>query len=200
MTYENEILTFLSKPENIEISLEISEYVEKIKPYLLEKFWLTFANTLRSRLNQSDYYDTWEIMDSFHNGILQSYTTCSISPFVPGMEKINLLSVSLQHSTPQKSYSLHYGIGWTKNPVREKNLGVEELYKVLPSNQQSNTDWWPSITYTHYSIYGKEGLIRLATNPDDFVAEIADLVWDFFVRLEPTLSNINHQLIQEEQK
>ena len=47
MNYEDAVLDFLSKEENLLIALEVSERIEQLKIRLHEEFWFTFRSALQ---------------------------------------------------------------------------------------------------------------------------------------------------------
>jgi len=196
MAYEDAILTFLSKPENIDVALEIGEYVEKLKPFLLEKFWKMYAETLKSYLTKSEYSDDWEITHNFDSGIIKNYTRCSISPKIARKLDTNLLQACLEHSVISESFRLVLGVRWTIEMSDESNVILAELAPKLPIPGYGKSKWWPAYYRMNYYGYGKNFLVRMGTDSEYLVNEIVDKSWSFFIDLEPTLTRINSKLVQ----
>jgi hypothetical protein len=197
MPYDDAIVEFLSKPENISIALEISEYVERLKSYLLEKFWYRYADRLKYRLSQSNYKDRWEVTENYRGGIIKSYTRCSISPIDANILNMNLLMVCLEHTNSAQAYKFTSGIRWTKEASATGNPLLAEIAPKLRAYHLDEYDWWPGHRFLNFQGYGKDFLVMIGTSPDDFVNGVVNEIWDFFVELEPDLSATNKKLIQE---
>ena len=197
MPYDDEILEYLSKPENIVIAIKIYKYMERLMPNLLEKFWHQYAEKLNYRLSQSEYRDGWEIMGESGWLPVKPPTDQPISPVTASILNVNLLMACLEHTKSSQNFRFQSGIRWTKEWCEVGNPILSELRIKFRAYRFIENGWWPGLRLLDIYGYDEEFLKQMSGSPDEFVDEMVDNIWDSFVDLEPDLSATNAKLIQE---
>lgn len=196
MSYEDAILDFLAKPENLPIALEVAEYVEKLKDSMLEKFWLEFAAQLEGRFDEAKHAPDWKFRKTNTDNLLDKWTRCAISPNRPASAAPAYTEVCFEHNGRGWGYRFYLGVRWTK-PVEKIDPfpSLERLRKVmLKHGLKKSSSWGPGWKWTPFYAHGETFLIRMGNDPEKFVAEMVGQTWDLFVALEKHLDRVNQDL------
>jgi len=124
MNYEEAVLDFLSKEENLPIALEVSDRIEQLKIRLHEEFWFTFRNALQDALAKSQRANDWQVRMTDRDGLLKDYAKCWLVPrsFRQGQRYLRL---ALEQGARSLDYPLYYGVHW--NRALKTELNVEEI-------------------------------------------------------------------------
>ena len=119
MNYEDAVLDFLSKEENLLIALEVSERIEQLKIRLQEEFWITFRSALQDTLTQSRWSNEWEVR--MIGALLQDHAKCDLVPRSVRQGQRHL-RLALQQEPRRSDYHLYYGVCWNKALTTELNI------------------------------------------------------------------------------
>ena len=197
MAYDDAILEFLAKPENLPVALEVSRYLEKLKETLLEKFWVMFSERFVNLYKLSDYDQNWNAHSTVEGGSIKSYTKCGVIPLKASQCETPLLGVFLENNIKSSGYRFYRGVWWTDSNPTYDPIAYRDLQSKLNSLGLTNSDSrWAGYHYLGFYALGEKFLFRMGNDPQDFVKEVVQQTWDLFVELEPILSGFNQQLLE----
>lgn len=180
MDYESEIVEFLSQKENIIYTLEIGERVEQVKNKLQEIFWINTKKNLDNYLREHEAKNRWQVSiegDLFKN-INKNWVGLNIEP-------INKENLYLHIGIAQEYYRIFYGFWW--NEEIKENYSLPEVLALTKELQKEkyndigvrNSLGWK---WTDYKIRDRNFLLSVADNNEIFAKNIADLLWDLFIK------------------
>ena len=194
MNYEDAVLDFLSKEENLLIALEVSERIEQLKIRLHEEFWFTFRSALQDTLTQSRWSNEWEVRMTVREALLKDYASCLLVPRSIQRDQ-RYLRFGLQQGTRSQDYPLSYGIVWNKALGTELNIKeVDVLADKLRKEGFRSDSWWIGYKYLNYYPPRKEFLLRMAANRDEFIQEMIELLRALFEGKYPLIEGANAAL------
>ena len=195
MNYEDAVLEFLAREENLLIAVEISERLEQLKVKLHKEFWFGLHSTLQEKLAQSEQSSKWEVWLTEEEELLDNWAGCGIEP-ISTTEVQRYLSVMLQQGARGSGYPLYYGIVW--NTPLKTELNIEEVTALADELKEEGFkpggQWWIGLKYLNYYPTRIEFLLQMATSKDDFVKEIAHTVWKLFEDKRPLIEAANRAL------
>jgi len=192
MNYEDAVLDFLSKEENLLIALEVSERIEQVKIRLHKEFWITFRSALQDTLTQSRWSNEWEVR--MIGAPLKDYAKCVLVPQSVRQGQ-RYLRLALPQGTRSSDYRLHYGVLWNKALGTELNIKeVDVLADKLRKEGFRSDSWWIGYKYLNYYPPRKEFLLRMAASKDEFIQEMIELLWALFEGKYPLIEGANAAL------
>jgi hypothetical protein len=188
-----DVYTFLSQPENIDIALEIAEYVEKLKGKAHDLFWEAFRLELMRKFSQENIGSTWEYSDKRENETGSWYIRARISQ--KGYSGKNL---SLCFGVVAKD-QFYWGV-WKHNlsDTEIDNYSIKDLEMVLFERKITHTGpspkWIAWGDYTKYQIKNREFLHQIFHDKEKLVSEIVNDFWQLFLECKPILEKINQEV------
>ena len=197
MDYQEQILSFLKKTENLSVALEVIDLSEKLQESLYQDFQQEVGEALGTRLRESAFADRWGIFNEFKekpkDEIFRSFII-AVKP-LPDPYNHHKLAVGLMPNPTNLLYGLLWHVQCRQNPNSEAFRALLESSRKwagFPENKKD--EWWPS--YGYFRTYSqKDGLIReYGLNPE-FVEELVKQIWDYFTCIEPELYKINQALL-----
>jgi hypothetical protein len=197
MEYQDQILEFLKKPENLSIALEVMKHLEEMRPYLHQAFWKDIQKGFEARLENSTFADRW-IIDTWGN-FEGAYCNLRIRiKSIPDTFKGTCLSVGLMQGN-QKDYQLHYGLIWDGKDGRlAPNSAAYQTLMMLSKTagfyEKDQNQWWPACRYLGIFLRSYEFMQRYGIQPTEFIGGLVEKIWDYFVMLEPSLYELNQEI------
>jgi hypothetical protein len=133
---ESEIISYLSRPENIRTTLEIGSRFESIKNSLYEKFWSGLQQSLQKTLENSKLATIFSPSYEYNNTNEECYIKWKClglnTRIHTGTQKTFLLyTVQQQYDEDDGSFSIWYGVGWHTEKKLQKQSNWKELFKTL---------------------------------------------------------------------
>ena len=201
MDYQEQILAFLQKPENLPVAMEVAKHVESLRTYLHRAFWKDIILEFKTRLAGSPTAERWVVLAP-DTEFDRTYKNIRIHvKSIPDYFKETHLTLCLMQATPP-AYRLAYGLCWS---LKERPVPGSALFKTLIdlSNQaglseKNQNPWWPVVSNLDIYPRSDEFMLQYGLQPAEFIDGLADKVWDYFTTIEPTLYQLNQELFQGE--
>ena len=132
MSYEEKILQFLAKPENLPVAFEVAEYLQKLKEFTHQMFWSNFSEAMTVRMEDSLYNDKWEFAPISEENWNRQWEIGAIRPKGQLDPDKPVLQVGIQQGSIANLFWLLVGVNWTPQPAKEYNVpSFEELQAQL---------------------------------------------------------------------
>lgn len=198
MNYQEKILEFLQQPENLPVALEVVRHVDALRPHLHRAFWTEIGAALNQRLSESPCADRWVIDNE--GSFDQTYRNVKIRiKSLPATFKGSHLVVGLmQERAP--SYAMLYGLLWAVKdrpaPEIEAFHTLLHISKEAGFSEKDSNSWWPRYHYLNLLPRSDEFILDYGLQPTVFIDELADKIWDYFIKLEPALYQLNQEVFQ----
>jgi hypothetical protein len=192
MNPSREILDFLTKPENIHVALEVSEYVETLKRQTHHDFWVSMNQMLAVKV-ESEFRGQWAFQKFPINNLRSDWKIASIRMHVHQESAPPLLSFGVGQDSQEKKYQLFCGV-LHHNVEGVSLIGLRGL---LVSLELGNTsDYWAGWGNLPVTPFTPEFVSSVHGRRDAFVAEVADMVWERFTRLRSEMEAINQEILR----
>ncbi|MBK8905357.1 MAG: PD-(D/E)XK nuclease family protein [Anaerolineaceae bacterium] len=183
MTSEDPILNFLAEPGNLELAFEISEALNRLVIEMHGAFWPAVSEALAEKLEGSPEYSAYWSVDPPTNAsqYFESWMSCDLVPQgIEGRGKRPYASIILQQSTARSNYWLQYGVVLAMKPKNEYHVGpplklLEEKLNTI--GLSANPPWWIGVRQLPYYARLKEFTSRMATDRQQFMAELVGNLW-----------------------
>ncbi len=191
MSSKLEILDYLSLPENIDIALEIADYVGKLQETSFGRFWERFYLKLNEKALAHAGFSAWRLDNKKENEV-GSWT---------------IYSRILQPGYPEKSLSLCFGVyakenfywGMWKKQISEVDLPdplFQELRMILTEWKITNfgsQSWISWSNYTKHRMKSAKFLSSMMHEGDAIVSEVVDDFWQLFLQCQSLMEQINQK-------
>lgn len=191
MDYEQEALNLIAQPENIAAALEIASLVEQLKPRFQEKFWIAVSARVESFLKASELNASWRLAPP-RPPYKDKYLKVSVIPVetAPGQR---FLSAGLEQGQPREEYPLYYGLHWSSAFAEWQHVPeVEKLHVSLKSQGFGEiNEWWPGYRYLNITIWSHPFLLRMGTDREAFVKELATNLIDLLRNNIEQINTVN---------
>jgi hypothetical protein len=186
--FDQEVVAFLSKPENITPTREIEDLVGRLKREMIVKFWKTLPVIVGARL------PTWH---TWHQGLpLDSYTTVWVGP----LEQTNT-SQHLRYAVQQEVRDLlrlRIGIVWQDGRLPEPVAATRELERLRLKASAAGFDrqhrWWPAYKFLVKSLYDEQTTRRLAKG-EELQEEVAGELERLISETADELAAVNAKIL-----
>jgi hypothetical protein len=174
--YKDEAVKFLSKPENLEVALDVAELVEDVKDRLVLEFW----HAIKSKVSeQQSVLPGWRLqLDSDEDLVQGKYSGLDwLQDFASNRADYLRLRVERERDT------IYQGVCWNK----ERKTAFEKLSDAIPKlgeirnslkelsqDYKQPTKWWVGWKYliTRPGLREKTSLLRIQAGA--LATEIAD--------------------------
>jgi hypothetical protein len=176
MSYQEEALDLISRPENIAAALEISRLVEALKPQFQKDFWMGLTAKIESMLQETELAASWQVVVSEHYDAKWGGLVVKPKEVMPNQRYIR---VKLQQQEKQRDYPLIYGMVYDREFPQWKQIPeLNELGTSLQNQGFGERDiWWLGYKYTDYSIWKHDFMMRMGgTEREAFIEEMANLL------------------------
>jgi hypothetical protein len=198
MGYQEEIFEFLQKPENLLVALEVAKHVEALRPHFHQAFWKDMEQALRVRLEISASADRWTISTSGNFDEAWRNLAIRVQYLPPTFKGSSLQILYMQEAPP--NYKLRYGLAWSKNRPLPNSEAFQKLLELSRSTgvpTPTRDVWWPAFCSLNISLRSDEFIQQYGVQSEKFVGELVERIWSYFTALEPTLYQVNQELIQD---
>jgi hypothetical protein len=186
--YKDAAVQFLSKPENLEVALDVAELLEDVKDKLVLEFWHKLKERVSEKLSEPL---TWSFkLDSDEELLKGRY---------PGLDCVPGIAPNAQHflrfRLEQGGDKISQGVCWNvemKTPFDKLSEGVPQLRRIRDRLQPSEgysskvNTWWVGYKYLNNSqrLREKTSLLRMQAGT------LANEVADEFVELAKGLQKL----------
>jgi hypothetical protein len=191
-----EIKDFIAKRENLQLAMEVSDYINELKQETHRVFWEAM-NIELMRLLEQEKLDNWVFTRFNMNKLRSDWKDAYISFVQPDKNKpVPLLGFGIGQTSPESNFRLYGGV--TKNKVL---LGSFVKLRGLLSSVDitKSSDWWVGWDYFPIIPYTTEFIYQVHNNKEEYIKECAQFFWRIFLLLREEVENINLQLIKEYQ-
>ena len=198
MTTDNEILNFLTRPENIPMVFEVVHHYEPLLDHFYDLFVQLVTEDLKTRLKKSDYVGKWII----EKGNIQDCTVDYATIYIKLKEEFLTenrfkLFAALQRGPRADQCPTWYGVCWSSvvSELAPVPWEVDKVTKKLqPISSFPRRQWWLGRILMPYKIQGELFIIQLAQNKAGFIQEIIDPFWGMFTDIAEDLEAANLSL------
>ena len=194
MSVEQELRTFLSRPENLPTALEVSRHVATLRDELHAAFWPAFEDELRHRLEASVHEPSWYVRQSERN-YQTAYDGRSLAPQLAlSHPDARLLMVTVEQGTPGDRFPLYYGFRWTHKHGHQTELPEYQAltaHLLRRGKELREGGWWVLIQSAGYAAEGDRFALRMARDANAFIREMVELPWAFFMDTVELLNAFN---------
>jgi hypothetical protein len=192
MGYEERVLDFLAKPENLPLAFEISEYVSILIEKTHLQFYELFSDEMQSRLSGSDFNEDWKFSHPNQDRWAKSWEKFSIQPRRTRKKDEYYLIISMEQGRPDNDFILSAGVHWRpvepKFPVRIPQ-GLLVKLKTLGLSRSNN--FYPGFQYLPDPIRSQEFVLKFHRFPEEVVGNLADQLWEIFETLHSDLDEFS---------
>jgi len=183
--YDDETIAFLCKEENLRTTLEICSKMDDVKQRLHDEFWLSFYNTLKLKLDDSPYADSWKIEQNIYTA------SNDITLLVPLSPQTAEIGIGLTEEGKSKNYHPFYFIWFRTARKKKPELSALRSKLKIMGFKKSLGSTLLMHKYLAYHTGRKDFLLRVAANPDDLAQEIVDGLWIVFEQINAELWDAN---------
>ena len=210
MSYEEEIVGFLSSPENLRLALDIEEHLKNVKVTLEEKFWKDLLASMgKTFLNNSSahgVYD-WQVVEPVGSNSKNKWPWISLQP-----KKLIAGQRFFCFTIQKEAGTLYGGIPLRKQndqnyresfgPLFMEIPGLKELQDKLRSqNFKTPNDGWLSWKWFDESsesqILSKKNILSLAEGTD-YADLMTKILWDMFIENREAVERINKAILEKD--
>ncbi|HIP73425.1 MAG TPA: hypothetical protein EYH05_18765 [Anaerolineae bacterium] len=195
--FNDPILDFIARPENLELALEVSDYVKEIKKKYHKLFWQQAYQELNERIKNNAYDSSWIVTPVSENKLFSTYTGCSIRTHASlNHSNHSWLRASLSQANKNSQFRLYYGFQWTEK-AKEKISGLDIIRTMADELAKAgfkDDSWWLGWKWLSYHIYSKTFLVRMSQNPSLLVKEVIDPFWSEFEKRRVQIETVNQAL------
>lgn len=192
MSYKDEILAFLGKPENLEIALEVSDYMTEFREKAHKQFWVMFTQNFQERLVKSNYHGKWRFQPLPSDKYSTQLGKCYLIPNQAGKMDKPLLKFAIGQGNRPNFYQLYRGVCWIGEAPKQPDHYLIELQNLLKEKGLTQTDSnWPGYDVTPYHVQSNNFIMQFKQNPEKKINQIANDFWSLFEDLRPLLEEIN---------
>lgn len=197
MNYDDKVLDFLAQPENLHISFQVAEYVEKLKEKTHQDFWPMFIQVMSERLDASEHKDDWGFVSLPPERWGKSWEVCHIRPSQYKHSNLPVLNISLQQGTPNNNFRLLTGICWTpEHPKEIASRSFDALVEQLREmNKTQSSEKWPGWNWLPYGARGEQFVMKMYNEPEELMDELSNAYWDFFISIRPYINDVMQESV-----
>lgn len=183
--FEDEIIEFLCKEENLRTSLEICSRIAGVKLRLHNEFWSSFDIELKMKLENSPYANSWEVKKVQTK---ESPYTTMLSPLLPQPAEVG---IGLSEDGRNQNYHLFYAVGLHKAGNRKPDSESlrSELRKMRFKKSVGPAYYMHK--YLDYRTGTQDFLMHVASDPVDLAKEILGGLWIVFEQINSELFDAN---------
>jgi hypothetical protein len=197
MSFEDAVLDYLAKPENLPLAMEVAEYVQILRNKLHEKFWRMYSFQMKERLLASDHGETWEFIPFPLNRLKTDFEGSSIRPKQESEIKTSVLQVQIIQGNRQDQYRLVRGIRWTGAVGDFDHPTLRQLKVDLINHNLTYDQWhWVGAAGHQYRPQGVDLMVKMHNEPDEAISEVADEIWELFQDTRLQMEEINQAYAQ----
>lgn len=192
MSSKLEILGYLSLPENIDIALEVADYVGKLEETSFGRFWERFYLKLSERAITYADFSAWRLDNKKENEV-GSWT---------------IYSRILQPVHLEKGLSLCFGVyakenfywGVWKRQISEVDLqdplfqGLRMILTEWKITNFGSPRWIAWGNYARHRMKSAKFLSAMMHEGDAIVSEVVDDFWQLFVQCHAVMEQINQKV------
>lgn len=207
MDYQQSITKFLSRKENLEVALEIDDYIGEIKENLRLKFWNTVISKVEKLLEGQEWGQEWEVGPRQVRGLEGRNDEGSNAgieirqAFPPGEVEI-VVNAEQQWSSKNE---LVYGLWvrpWDKRqkpPYSNSNVYLElrECFEDTAFKTAGNQQGAPVECHTGHYFGSKKMLLDLASEQSELY-DFADELVAFLEEHRSTIKEKNEKLVDSQ--
>ena len=173
--YRDAVVEFLSKPENLEVALEIAELVEDVKDKLVREFW----HAVKSKVCESqNKLPTWSVKLDSDEQLKRNYSGLRCVP-----DTASKAQQYLGFRISQEGGMIYQGVCWNKEmetPFDELSKKLPELSVIrdrllqLSKEYAKSTKWWIGWKYLNNGQGLKEKMTLLRIRGGGLATDVAD--------------------------
>lgn len=196
MEYEEKVLEFVGRPENVMTALEIAAYVEKLRGKMHWQFWSLFRIRLDELYQASIYRNSWMLELIEKKKLAKAWAGCQLfdQTSIASGQKYKLLFAFQQFPLGNKD-GLYYGIRW-QHPEnapegyvsQELDLLMKQLRAQLVGFYMPN---WPAWVTLGFAVREDTFLIKMASDSEGFARGQAEDFWALFVANVEAVEAVN---------
>lgn len=194
--FNDEIMNFLKKPENLSLAIDIAKRVNHLRKALHKDMWDMIAQDLTKHLSNSEYSESWEVVAPSDEDTFKTNAMCVITPKITEeIERNRFLRVAIQQWDRSHNFQLYYGVIW--NEKLEEDLDNEKLTHLtnwMSARQFNKTEWWPGYKMLRCYPQTDRFVMQMSTDSKSFIATITDKILELYMNVAPNLEAINEQL------
>lgn len=181
---EDEYVSFLFSKENIREARQVAQLVPMLEGRLREKYWRGMVEKLRGHLEGVPEWvaDVQNINKSWSAVLVQ-----------PVSRQNPHYRVAIEADADQNN-RLAYGVTFSEKQQRDLQAVAAlhaELNEAAPDGGSPGEEWWLAWWNTNTWLGSDEFYQRMAQEPDQLIAEHADLLWSLFAKHKAKLDQIN---------
>lgn len=186
MDYEEEVIKIIATEENLPAALEIADIIQEWKSKMQRLFWRNLKVDLNNRLSLTDYYGYWGV--SYNNN--DDLGKCDKESFSCRLRPDNIAGkqayfrVEIQQRSQVNGYPFRYGVTRRCPDYKALEREVPEVAQLSRALSKQgffdNGSWYLGLKDLGFVLMMSNILLRMANEPDTFIGEIANLVWDLF--------------------
>jgi len=195
MSYKDEVIAFLSQPENLEIALEVSDYIKELRINVHKKFWVMFTRKIQDRLANSAYRGQWRFQPLPKDKWSTQLGKCYLVPDQAGKIDKSLLQFAVGQGHTHNFFQLYRGVCWIGDAPKQDLHRMKELEFFLKEKDLTKTDKnWPGYSWLPYRIQSNKFIIQFQNNPEEAIDLIVTEIMQLFEELRPLLEEINSNI------
>ena len=192
--YESAVTDFLSRPENLELALDIESELPAVRERLINKFWAGLAEKIRERLSGEN---SWLVEEDPREDYI------SLRPSHQQPEARTPQFAITMENVRGNGYG-YYGLHWNRkvgDSERAKLCAVvPEVAKLLAlqvlqgQGWKRPEEWWAAWKYLDINPITKTNLMRIAKG-DPVGAEVAHTLIEIFEQVSDHVISANGALV-----
>lgn len=199
MTYEDKILDFLAKAENLPIAFQIADYVQKLKETTQLQFWAMFSDAIVEKLNDLGYSDSWKFVPPPEERWDKSWETCAIQPIDGLSSSQPFLQIAIQQGTPNNDFRLLMGVYWLPESPKDfmnEQFSTLKIELVGLGRTQSN-EKWPGWNWLPFRLRGESFITKMHNEPQLLIEELSNIYLDFFQNIALYVQSVNESIEED---
>ena len=187
MSYEEDVLNFLAKQENLHIAFEVADYVQKLKEDTQRKFWSAFSNQMRVRIENSDFREKWKFDPYPMSKLKANGKGCWLIPKAVNKSVPRLV---FQQSSHTDEYRLLFGLFWDYRGDFSHPVMLEMKQMLIQRNLTKENEWWFGWNWYKYRAQGEVLIAKMHQDLENTIDEVVDDFWQFFLEFQPLIEDI----------
>jgi hypothetical protein len=206
MAADPEILNFLSEKENIEMALKLIQYVDELKNETYVRFWRDVHTKLDTKIRKSPLEGTWSINPTYQGKAFtkdkKKITEIFLLPITSSKEKKSKLGISIGDDVEDYDYRFYYDIHWRdyNRPSKFQHPAMETIRQIVVRDGGECYDEPIDLAWKGLGLklFSSDFLFRMNHDHDQFIDELVGNFWAFFLKVKPSIEEINIAISQKE--
>jgi hypothetical protein len=195
MSTPKPIFDFLTRPENLQVALEVSDYVQKLLEENHQKFWQLANAEVENLLDASPLSEKWA-WEKFPLNRLR--TTWQKAYLVPKTQVVSasFLRFAIGQASKKSGFRPFYGVSWNKPPDDFEHPRLTKLTGMTVAQGITILEppRWIRWDYLAPSLTLPENIRRMQEEPETIVKEVIQKFWHTFTILEPEMDAVNRTI------